>query len=49
VGLSKTAAGTGRGLPMNEGLYRTLLEHSFWVEKKLGRPSSRKPASTGIG
>jgi integrase len=38
VGQSKTAAGTGRGLPMNESLYRTLTAHAFWVEKKLGRP-----------
>jgi len=38
VGQSKTAAGTGRGLPMNESLYRTLAKHAFWVEGKLGRP-----------
>ena len=38
VGQSKTAAGTGRGLPMNESLYRTLIKHAFWVEQKLNRP-----------
>jgi integrase len=38
VGQSKTAAGTGRGLPMNESLYRTLAKHAFWVEAKLCRP-----------
>ncbi len=38
VGQSKTAAGTGRGLPMNESLYRTLSKHAFWVESKLNAP-----------
>jgi integrase len=38
VGQSKTAAGTGRGLPMNDSLYRTLVKHAFWVEKKLDQP-----------
>jgi integrase len=36
VGKSKTAAGTGRTIPLNGQLFRTLTAHRVWYEATLG-------------
>jgi hypothetical protein len=36
VGKSKTAAGEGRTIPMNEALFNALIEHSKWFTSKFG-------------
>ena len=38
VGNAKTAAGTGRGIPMNSSLYEIMAEHASWVSQKLDEP-----------
>jgi integrase len=38
VGRAKTAAGTGRQIPMNEDLFRLLTEHAVWFGEKFGKP-----------
>jgi integrase len=38
VGRAKTAAGTGRQIPMNGDLYRLLTEHAAWFGGKFGEP-----------
>ena len=37
VGRAKTAAGTGRQIPMNEDLFNLLTEHAVWFGEKFGR------------
>ena len=39
VGRAKTAAGTGRQIPMNEDLFNLLAEHAVWFGEKFGRPT----------
>ena len=36
VGISKTAASTGRAVPMNVDLYSTFATHASWLAEKLG-------------
>jgi integrase len=38
VGRAKTAAGTGRQIPMNEDLFKLLTEHGAWFAEKFGKP-----------
>jgi integrase len=40
VGRAKTAAGTGRQIPMNEDLFNLLAEHAAWFEGKFGKPQA---------
>jgi integrase len=39
VGRSKTAAGTGRTIPINSTLLRVLAQHKAWYEAKVGSPT----------
>jgi integrase len=39
VGRAKTAAGTGRQIPMNEDLFNLLTEHAVWFSEKFGKPA----------
>jgi integrase len=38
VGKAKTAAGRGRGIPMNDDLYTAIAEQVEWLEKTFGPP-----------
>jgi len=37
VGDSKTEAGRGRQIPMNDDLYRALCAHALWFTQRFGR------------
>jgi len=39
VGKSKTAEGTGRTIPLNSELLKTLAEHQTWYQKNVGKPN----------
>jgi integrase len=39
VGKSKTAEGTGRTIPLNSDLLKTLAQHQSWYEKNVGKPT----------
>jgi integrase len=38
VGKSKTAAGQGRGIPMNPDLFETLSKQAHWLQETFGNP-----------